>query len=156
MSRWPAALVMALVLGGVAVACGPGALEPVEPDTGHDACAHCRMIVSSKAFAGQLAAPGELPRFFDDIGCLRDFLAAQPDPPRSALAFVADHRTGRWIRAADAFYVRVDTMATPMGSHLVAYADEASWRADPEASGGRPQRAAEVFEGGRIPSGDVP
>ena len=42
---------------------------------GQDACAHCRMVIVSQATAAQIAAPGEEPRFFDEIGCLRDYLA---------------------------------------------------------------------------------
>jgi len=53
-------------------ACTRGPAHPGTLDTRNDACAHCRMAVSDPRFAAQLAAPGEEPRFFDDLGCLRD------------------------------------------------------------------------------------
>jgi copper chaperone NosL len=102
------------------------------------------MAVSDARFAGQLVAPGELPRFFDDLGCLASFLAAGRAAPGS-LAFVADHRTKAWIRADRAVYTRVSGLATPMGSGLVAHADAASRDQDPDARGGVSVAAAELF-----------
>ena len=64
------------------------------------------MAVSSAVFASQLVAPGELPRFFDDLGCLADYLKAGK-APAGATAFVADHRTKAWVRADRAVYTRV-------------------------------------------------
>ena len=61
--------------------------------------------------------PGELPRFFDDLGCLADYLTAGK-APAGAAAFVADHRTKAWVRADRAVYTRVPGLATPMGSHV--------------------------------------
>ena len=54
-----------------------------------------------------MLAPGEEPRFFDDVGCLRDFLAARPARPAREVAYVADHRTKAWVRARAAVYARV-------------------------------------------------
>ena len=46
---------------------GPAAL-----DTQNEVCSWCRMSISDIHTAAQLAAPGEEPKFFDDVGCLRD------------------------------------------------------------------------------------
>jgi copper chaperone NosL len=103
------------------------------------------MAVSDARFAAQLAAPGEEARFFDDIGCLRDFLREAGGPTAGAVAYVADHRTRAWMPAADAIYTRVPALQTPMSSHLLAHADAASRDADPDAAGGTPVAVAEVF-----------
>ena len=95
------------------------------------------MAVSSAVFASQLVAPGELPRFFDDLGCLADYLKAGK-APAGATAFVADHRTKAWVRADRAVYTRVPGLETPMGSHAIAHADAASRDADPDARTGAP------------------
>lgn len=92
------------------------------------------MTVSDLRFAAQIVAPGEEPRFFDDLGCLQHFLKAG-EVPDGATAYVADHRTRAWVPAARAVYVRNDTVATPMASHLIAYADAASRDADPHGRG---------------------
>jgi copper chaperone NosL len=103
------------------------------------------MVVSDARFAAQLVAPSEEPRFFDDIGCLHDHLGTPEGKPTGAVAYVADHRTRAWVPAGRAVYTRVPGLATPMGSHLVAHADPASRDADPDARGGTPVTATEVF-----------
>jgi copper chaperone NosL len=134
-----------------AVACS-GAPEPAPLDTRNEQCASCRMAVSSAGFASQLVAPGELPRFFDDLGCLADFLKAGK-APAGAVAFVADHRTKAWIRADRAVYTRVPGLETPMGSHVVAHADAASRDGDPDAQTGARVAAAELFGSAGPPVG---
>ncbi len=125
------------------VACG-GDLQPAPLDTRNEQCATCRMAVSTAVFAAQLVAPGENPRFFDDLGCLAGFLKAGKAPAR-AVAFVADHRTKAWVRADRAVYTRVPGLETPMGSHVIAHADAGSRDSDPDARGGMPVTVTELF-----------
>jgi copper chaperone NosL len=61
------------------------------------------------------------------------------------VAFVADHRTKSWVRADRAVYTRVPGLETPMGSHVIAHADAASRDQDPDAAGGTPVPATELF-----------
>ncbi len=126
-------------------ACARGTAKPAPVDTRNDACAHCRMAVSDARFAAQLAAPGEEPRFFDDIGCLRGYLTKKPPLARGTVAFVADHRTREWVRASRAVITRRESLETPMASHLVAHASAASRDADAAAAGGTPVAAADLF-----------
>jgi copper chaperone NosL len=122
-----------------------GAAPPATLDRANEVCRSCRMAVSQPRYAAQIAAPGEEALFFDDIGCLRDFLREQKTLPPGAIAYVADHRTRAWVPAAQAVYTRVPSLQTPMGSHLVAHADPAARAADAAASTGTPLAAAEVF-----------
>jgi copper chaperone NosL len=110
------------------------------------------MAVSNAAFAAQLVAPGEEPRFFDDLGCLGGYLRAGR-APANAVVFVADHRTKAWVRADRAVYTRVPGLETPMGSHVIAHADAASLAADPDARGGAPVPAAELLGAGALAPG---
>jgi copper chaperone NosL len=139
----------ALVL---ATACGSGPITPAALDTANEACRHCRMIVSNPRLAAQIAAPGEEPQFFDDIGCLREYLRST-QPPGDAVVFVADHRTGEWARAVDAVYTRSHTVATPMGSGLLAHRDAASRAADALAHGGESLTWEAAFDGVHVLSG---
>lgn len=134
-------LLLVLLLG--AAACGRQSVEPADLDTRNDACRFCSMTVSDARMASQIVAPGEEPRFFDDLGCLRSFLQREALAPGAAI-FVADHRTGAWVAAGTAVFTRVDTLATPMGSHLIAHASVASRDADPNARGGVPVAAKDV------------
>ncbi|MEW6323078.1 MAG: nitrous oxide reductase accessory protein NosL [Acidobacteriota bacterium] len=118
-----------LVLLALTVGCAAGPPPPAALDTANEACRHCRMMVSDVHFAAQIVAPGDEALFFDDVGCLREYLETQAVPP-DAVAYVADHRTGEWVRAADAVYTRATNLQTPMGSGLVAHRDEASRSAD--------------------------
>lgn len=126
------------------LACHGGAPQPAPLDTRNDACASCRMAVSDARFASQVVAPGELPRFFDDLACLGAWLKRK-GPQRHRAVFVADHRTRAWVRAEEAVYTRVDGLETPMGSHLLAHASAASRERDREATTGTPVSATELF-----------
>ncbi len=84
-----------LVPLGLTGACGGGALQPAPLDTRNEQCASCRMAVSDARFASQLVAPGELPRFFDDLGCLAAFLKAGQAPAGTA-ARSCSSRSAAW------------------------------------------------------------
>jgi len=121
----------------LAVACLPACAGPVAParlDAKNDVCSSCRMVVSDEHAASQIVSPGEEPRFFDDLGCLKQYLEAQPLPAGSVV-YVADHRTGEWARAGEAVFVRLNRDAGAMGSPVAAYASDASRVADGEAAG---------------------
>lgn len=120
----------------IASACAGAPARPVAIDLSHDACASCRMIISSRATAAEIVAPGEEPRLFDDFGCLRKGLTDSP-APADAVIFVADHLTGDWLRAEAAVFTEVPTLHTPMGSGLIAHRDAAERDRDGAARGGR-------------------
>jgi len=103
------------------------------------------MTVSDVHTAAELVAPQEEPLIFDDIGCLRDYLGANPKTAPNSTAFVADHRTGSWVRADQAVYTRVPSLETAMGSHLIAHAGADAQAADPASRGGEPLTATDVF-----------
>ena len=142
-----------LALVTVLAACAAGPPAPADLDTKNESCAWCRMAISEAPFAGQLVAPSEEPKFFDDIGCLGHYVADSKTLPQGAVAYVADHRTRAWVRADAALYSHVPSLATPMGSHMIAHADAASREADPGAGGGTPRTPAEVFGPGGPPGG---
>ncbi len=142
----------ALATAVFAVACSGGEPQPAALDTRNEQCASCRMAVSDARFAAQIVAPGELPRFFDDVGCLGDFVRAGKAPAGS-VAFVADHRTKAWVRAERASFTRVPGLETPMSSHVVAHADALSRDQDPVTKGGTAVAPGELFGPGGPPAG---
>jgi len=143
----------AVALAAFLTACTTGPPAPAGLDTRNEWCGWCRMAVSEARFAGQIVAPSEEPRFFDDIGCLGRYVEGSKGLPKDAVAYVADHRTRAWVRADAAVYTFVASLTTPMGSHVIAHADAPSRDADPAATGGTPRSAAELFGPGGPPGG---
>ena len=144
---------LALALFATALACHGGPPPPADLDTQNESCRFCRMAIYSQKTAAQLVAPGEEPLFFDDLGCLRDYLAGGAEIPRGAIAYVADHRSKDWVPAAAALYTRQPRLETPMGSHVIAHLDAARRDADPDAAGGERLTANEVFGATGPPAG---
>lgn len=132
-----------LVSCALLAACAVRPESPVPIRLNEDACAFCRMAIVSVSTAAQIVTPGEEPIMFDEIGCLQQYLAAHPvaDP---AAVFVADHRTGEWVKAKDAVFTKT-AVPTPMASGLLAHADTASRDADRAAAGGSPVEVASII-----------
>jgi copper chaperone NosL len=139
--KWP--LFVHIVITSACAAADP---RPVAIDARNDICSSCRMVVSDSRTAAQIVTPGEEPRIFDDIGCLRRFLARHNVTPDAAI-FVADHRTGDWVSAADAVYTRSTRQRTPMASGIFAHANRASRDADAAAAGGDDVAASAILKG---------
>lgn len=84
---------------------------PVEPAWDRQACVHCRMHLSERAFAAQLHdAEGEV-HYFDDPGCL--WLWQEEKGIAPAAIWYHHLRAERWLAEAEAGFVRVEP--TPMG-----------------------------------------
>ncbi|HEX6241325.1 MAG TPA: hypothetical protein VFZ61_10545 [Polyangiales bacterium] len=79
------ALVLLLLIG-----CSSEPAGPVEPVWGKQPCAHCMMLVSERAPAAQLLEPSGARRFFDDIGCMAEWMHENPTSTAHA-----------WVRGAD-------------------------------------------------------
>jgi copper chaperone NosL len=142
--------VRAFVLGVtlVTVACGGSRPSPAALEPGVQPCAYCRMIVVDRHFASQIVSPDDEPRFFDDLGCLGNYLKTRSPLSVGSAVYVADHRTGDWVALTSANYTRVDEIAAPMGSHIIAHATTASRDADHGAVNGVAMKTAEVFPAG--------
>jgi copper chaperone NosL len=144
------ALRTAILVLSCAAACSSETRPPAPLDTRNDACAECRMVVSAARFASQIVAPGEEPRFFDDLGCLAAHLRDREALAPGAVVYVADHRTRTWADASSAVFTRVAGIETPMGSHVIAHASSASRDADAAAAGGEAVDAR-AYSGGALP-----
>lgn len=110
------------------LSCGGGELEPADLALNEETCSHCRMAISDVHFAAQLVSAGGGVEFFDDIGCLVRW-QRQAERARRSKAFVTDFKSGTWLEASRAIYVRSDKLSTPMAFGLAAFANEADARA---------------------------
>lgn len=134
----------AFLFAALAIACGASVPPPAEIALNQDACAYCRMIVSDRHFASQIASPLDEARFFDDLGCLARYLERSPLAAGTEI-YVTDHRTLAWTPARTAIFTRVDAIAAPMGSHVIAHASETTRADDPAAAGGARTSLDEVL-----------
>lgn len=132
-----------ILAGAICAACAAGPPRPESIRLGEDSCAHCRMTIVSIKTAAQIVAPGGEPVMFDEIGCLRSYLGDHP-LAADAVAYVADHRTGEWVDAGRAVFSR-SSEQTPMGSGLIAHADNESRDSDPAALHAAPVTAGTIL-----------
>ena len=99
---------------------------PVEVRWDQNNCERCRMMLSDPHFAAQIRYFPEAKRSrvvkFDDIGCATLWLKDQQwkNDPKTEI-WVADFRSGEWIDARKATYIRKNN--SPMGYDLGAQAE---------------------------------
>lgn len=105
------------------IACAAGQVRPVPIEDG-DACSFCRMAISEKQFAAEIIKNDETVLKFDDIKCMLRYQERSEDKQKPAATFVTDYVSKEWIKAEDAFYVRSETIKTPMGGGIIAYRDK--------------------------------
>ena len=120
-----AGLLLLLLLGACSGDPGTG---PKEVKWDRDACERCRMVLSDRHYSAQVRLFPEGKRdkvfFFDDIGCATLWLEGKAwnDDPRTEI-WVTDHRSGEWIDARTATYVK--EKITPMEYGLGAQTEPA-------------------------------
>lgn len=126
-------LAIAAVVGAVVFLWPTAAVGPEPIRYGRDTCAHCRMHLAP-GFAGEMRDGRGVLTKYDDVGCLlRAMLAQHREVPE---AWVEDHAGGGFVPLLAATLVQVDRGATPMGSGLVAFADDEAARRFVATEGG--------------------
>lgn len=110
-------------------ACGGEAITPEMPPEilyGEDVCDQCGMIISDERFAAGLVVEVESGiyehRIFDDIGEMIAYAQEHASEPPIVSYFVHDYHSKEWLDAEIAYFVQSETMLTPMGYGLVAFA----------------------------------
>jgi nitrous oxide reductase accessory protein NosL len=102
---------------------------PAEVKWDQNNCERCRMMLSDRNFAAQIRYFPENKRSrvvkFDDIGCAVLWLKKQQwkDDPETQI-WVTEHRSGEWIDARKATYIRKNN--SPMGYNLGAQTEAAT------------------------------
>jgi copper chaperone NosL len=105
----------------VLLAAGCGAPQPRALDLNADLCAFCKMNVSDPRFAAQLVTAKGRTYMFDDIRCLRDYLADQSNAGH--MAYVSDFcAPGQWVSAEAAILLESPAFQSPMGGNTAAFA----------------------------------
>jgi copper chaperone NosL len=112
---------MVLMLG--LMACHQGAATPEEPVWDKQPCGHCSMLLSDRRTAAQLLLPDGSRKFFDDIGCMVEWLSEEGAKPRAMWVRNPDG-TG-WVSTEGAHFS--SGARTPMDYGYVASSDGLSF-----------------------------
>lgn len=92
--------------------------DPVEMTVGKFQGSECGMLINDLNFASQVVAPDGRTWFFDDHGCMADWIHDKPFR-EAATIWVKDLPSGEWIDGKLAWYSRTDQ--TPMSYGFGAY-----------------------------------
>jgi len=122
-------LLILIVVSLVLAACQQGEVElkPPEITYGQDVCDRCGMIIGEPRYASATQLSNGDYLKFDDAGEMFAYHAANPDVEVLAW-WVHDYPSEVWISAEIAFYVKSDTLSTPMGTGIACFADESAAR----------------------------
>lgn len=116
--------ILALALSIVGCA-AQGGIRPPDIAYGQDVSVGCGMIISDPAFAaGSVLEDGEVLKF-DDVGDMLKYHFERPDR-EVAEYFVHDYKTDAWLTANDAVFVQTDSLVSPMGYGVAAFATRAA------------------------------
>lgn len=143
-------------------ACGGGTVDPNTPPEivyGEDVCQRCGMIISDDRFAAALvvenAANDYEQLLFDDAG---EMFAYAADNSQSKIVswFVHDFNSREWLDATSAWFVVADSLQTPMGFGVAAFAQESEAQALAQEWGGEALSFAQAKEQiGAVKMGDA-
>ena len=114
------------------------AAEPEAIEYGKDACHHCKMTLVDKKFGGELVTKKGKVYKFDDINCMMMFYnSGEVSTDDFSHKLVVDYSQPATLIDADhAFYLKSDTIQTPMASHVAAFENEETMKTSKKQLGG--------------------
>ncbi len=107
-----------------AASCGSRPPQPVEIEAA-DMCAQCKMAISERRYAAEIADIDGSVFKFDNIDCMVRYAAAHDLKDKAAAWFVMDSDGREWLDAQQAFLVRSTSIPGPMGNGVLAVKDSA-------------------------------
>lgn len=114
---------------------------------GKDECAHCKMTLVDQRFGAELITAKGKVLLFDDLSCLFQFERANPQHVSSPPSiYVIDYtHPAALVPAEQAVFLAGDAIRSPMGSGIVAFAnDQARQGARPQMGSARPYAWSEL------------
>jgi copper chaperone NosL len=95
---------------------------------GKDGCDHCKMTIMDKKSGGEIVTQkGKIYRF-DDIRCIIDFInSGKVDKQDHGTVYLLDYiGNGNLLIASEAFLLKSESLHSPMGGNMAAFATEAA------------------------------
>ena len=116
-----------LLVFGLTIIAGCVSGEPRPIRVGEDRCDRCLMGIAEERFAAELITRTGKVHTFDSIECLAGFVANDSQADRAKSVWVTDYEgPPRLLDATKAFYIRSDSIHSPMGAGIAAYANRAT------------------------------
>ncbi len=82
------------------------------------------MAISERRYASEFATKDETAYKFDDVACMLKVIQERQPRGDIVAVFAVDYPTRRWINAQEAWFVRSQSLKTPMGGGIVAFQDQ--------------------------------
>jgi copper chaperone NosL len=123
------------------LACDTAPPGPVDPVWGKQPCSHCMMLISDRTPSAQLLGKDGARRFFDDVGCMAEWLEQNPTQD-GARAWVRGADGHGWQGAATARFA--GAQRTPMDYGFVPAAQGVDFTAVREAVRAKARQRAEA------------
>jgi len=115
-------LIAALLI--VLAGCEP---KPQPIQFGSDQGDYCRMMITEPQFASQILNNQGRAFKFDSIECMAAYALTADNPENFHSHWVPNFvNPEEWVRAEDAYFLHSETLRSPMGLYLSAYADRES------------------------------
>ena len=86
---------------------------------------YCRMMITEPQFASQILNNQGRSFKFDSIECMAAYALTADEPDNIHSHWVPNFENpDEWLRAEDAYFLHSETLRSPMGLYLTAYADQ--------------------------------
>ena len=111
-----------LLISGMITLVSCAQTGPIPVEINKDNCAYCKMTITGANFAAQLLTPKGRHYLFDDISCMLDYQKENADARQSHF-YVADYCAPQdFIPAEKALLLHSDSLRSPMGGNIAAFA----------------------------------
>lgn len=132
---------LALAMAG----CGGRSPQPVEIEA-TDVCAQCKMAISERRYAAEMADTDGNVIKFDNIDCMVRYVSGHELKDKAIAWFVVDNDGEKWLDARQAFFVKSASIPGPMGSGVLAGRDQATAEELAKRSSGQVLRFDDLWE----------
>jgi copper chaperone NosL len=98
-----------------------GGFEPIV--YGHEACSYCKMTIMDKRYAAEVLTKKGKTYKFDDISCLKKYIAEEKLPESAIAVFVADYKNpgSQFLDAREVVYLHNEIFKSPMNGNFAAF-----------------------------------
>ena len=115
--------ILSIALLITVVSCGNRSPQPAEIDAS-DVCTQCKMAISQKHYAAELAYAESDVLKFDNVECLIRYAATHDLKTHATAWWIMDSEGKQWLDLRQAVLVRSASIPGPMGSGVLAFKDQ--------------------------------